>query len=227
MRMLKKNKTFRGKKGIPPKKGKEGQGYGSSMGRFEQFRFSVPTVPLWKGFLLFQYWFNRKERFRFRFRFLKTSSPRKAHKHKEMGPQSWTLDPTPKTPLDPPPPRNSLCTVFCWEKQHLHKEFGRLSPLLDPPAEILYADFIWVFFLRENNGSGDSSSSFGFWKNGSDGSGFRFRFGSQVGGWAILWKKGKDSNPQDKLQLLDFTKDSRRLYYKTPPCAFYHVQKCP
>ena len=67
-----------------------------------------------------------------------------------MGPQNWTLDPTPKTPLDPPP-RNSLCTVFCWENQHLHKEFGRLGPLLDPPArvppEILYADFLWVLFL--------------------------------------------------------------------------------
>ena len=31
------------------------------------------------------------------------SSPKKTHKHKEMGPQNWTLDPTPKTPLDPPP----------------------------------------------------------------------------------------------------------------------------
>ena len=49
-----------------------------------------------------------------------------------MGPQNWNLDPTPKTPLDPPPPRNSLCTVFCWENQRLHKEFGRLSPLLAP-----------------------------------------------------------------------------------------------
>ena len=29
----------------------------------------------------------------------------------------------------------------------------------------------------------------------------------------ICWKKGKD---------LDFTKDPRPLYYKTPPCAFYH-----
>ena len=38
------------------------------MGRFERFRFSVPTVRLWKRFFLFQYWFNRKARFRFRFR---------------------------------------------------------------------------------------------------------------------------------------------------------------
>ena len=28
------------------------------------------------------------------------SSPKTAHKHKEMGPQNWTLDPTPKTPLE-------------------------------------------------------------------------------------------------------------------------------
>ena len=74
------------------------------------------------------------------------SSPKKAHKHKEMGPQNWTLDPTPKTPLDPPPPRNSLCTVFCWENQHLHKEFGRLSPLLDPPARVPPKFFMQIFF---------------------------------------------------------------------------------
>ena len=35
-------------------------------------------------------------------------------------------------------------------------------------------------------------------------------------------KKGKDSHPQDKIQHLDFTKDPRPLYYKTPPCVFYH-----
>ena len=33
-----------------------------------------------------------------------------------------------------------------------------------------------------DNGSGGSDSDFGSWKNGSDGSGFRFRFGS----WAVL-----------------------------------------
>ena len=70
---------------------------------------------------------------------------KKAHKHKEMGPQNWTLDPTPKTPLDPPP-RNSLCAVFCWENQHLHKEFGRLSPLLDPPARVPPKFFMQIFF---------------------------------------------------------------------------------
>ena len=62
-----------------------------------------------------------------------------------MGPQNWTLDPTPKTPLDPPP-RNSLCTVFCWENQHLHKEFGRLNPLLDPPARVPPKFFMQIFF---------------------------------------------------------------------------------
>ena len=36
------------------------------------------------------------------------------------------------------------------------------------------------------------------------------------------WKKGKDPHPQDKIQHLDFTKDPRPLYYKTPPCVFYH-----
>ena len=36
------------------------------------------------------------------------------------------------------------------------------------------------------------------------------------------WKKGKDPHPQDKSQHLDFTKDPRPLYYKTPPCVFYH-----
>ena len=37
-----------------------------------------------------------------------------------------------------------------------------------------------------------------------------------------IWKKGKDPHPQDKSQYLDFTKDPRPLYYKTPPCVFYH-----
>ena len=41
-------------------------------------------------------------------------------------------------------------------------------------------------------------------------------------GKAQIWKKGKDPHPQDKIQHLDFTKDPRPLYYKTPPCAFYH-----
>ena len=27
---------------------------------------------------------------------------------------------------------------------------------------------------------------------------------------------------QDKIQHLDFTKDPRPLYYKTPACLFYH-----
>ena len=36
------------------------------------------------------------------------------------------------------------------------------------------------------------------------------------------WRKGKDPHPQDKIQHLDFTKYPRPLYYKTPPCAFYH-----
>ena len=37
---------------------------------------------------------------------------------------------------------------------------------------------------------------------------------------------GKDPHPQDKIQHLDFTKDPRPLYYKTPPCAFYHKNVC-
>ena len=39
-------------------------------------------------------------------------------------------------------------------------------------------------------------------------------------------KEGKDPHPQDKIQHLDFTKDPRPLYYKTPPCAFYHRNVC-
>ena len=41
-----------------------------------------------------------------------------------------------------------------------------------------------------------------------------------------IWKKRKDPHPQDKIQHLDFTKDLRPLYYKTPPCAFYHKNVC-
>ena len=42
----------------------------------------------------------------------------------------------------------------------------------------------------------------------------------------FFWKKGKDPHPQDKIQHLDFTKDPRPLYYKTPPCVFYHKEVC-
>ena len=37
-----------------------------------------------------------------------------------------------------------------------------------------------------------------------------------------VWNKGKDPHPQDKIQYLDLTKAPRPLYYKTPPCVFYH-----
>ena len=40
--------------------------------------------------------------------------------------------------------------------------------------------------------------------------------------YALIWKGGKDPHPQDKIQRLDFTKDPQPLYYKTPPCVFYH-----
>ena len=44
---------------------------------------------------------------------------------------------------------------------------------------------------------------------------------------AINWKKEKTpTHPQDKSQHLDFTKDPRPLYYKTPPCVFYHKNVC-
>ena len=32
--------------------------------------------------------------------------------------------------------QNSLCTVFCWENQHLHKEFGRLSQQVLNPTPL-------------------------------------------------------------------------------------------
>ena len=40
--------------------------------------------------------------------------------------------------------------------------------------------------------------------------------------WSLVWKKGQDPHPQDKIQHLVFTKDPRPLYYKNLPCAFYH-----
>ena len=62
-----------------------------------------------------------------------------------MGPQNWTLDPTPKTPLDPP--LEILYALYsAGENQHLHKEFGRLSPLLDPPARVPPKFFMQIFF---------------------------------------------------------------------------------
>ena len=73
------------------------------------------------------------------------SSPKKAHKHKEMGPQNWTSDPTPKTPLDAPPSKFFMHCILLGN-QHLHKEFGRLSPLLDPPAGVPSKFFMEIFF---------------------------------------------------------------------------------
>ena len=40
--------------------------------------------------------------------------------------------------------------------------------------------------------------------------------------WASLGRREKTPHPQDKIQHLDFTKDRRPLYNKTPPCVFYH-----
>ena len=49
-------------------------GYGLGVERFERFRFSVPAVPLQKGFVCASVQFHRKGRFRFRFRFLEDGS---------------------------------------------------------------------------------------------------------------------------------------------------------
>ena len=46
-------------------------------------------------------------------------------------------------------------------------------------------------------------------------------------GVAESWKKGKDPDPQDKIQHLDFTKDPRPLYYKTPPCSMPNMTGRP
>ena len=49
-------------------------GHGLEMERFKRFRFSVPAVPLQKGFFCISVECNRKGRFRFRFRFLENGS---------------------------------------------------------------------------------------------------------------------------------------------------------
>ena len=54
------------------------------------------------------------------------------------------------------------------------------------------------------------------------GRGLRDRNSEKSSEKVLSWKKGKDPHPQDKIQHLDCTKDPRPLYYKTPPCAFYH-----
>ena len=38
----------------------------------------------------------------------------------------------------------------------------------------------------------------------------------------FLGRREKTPHPQDKSQHLDSIKDPRPLYYKTPPCVFYH-----
>ena len=45
-------------------------------------------------------------------------------------------------------------------------------------------------------------------------------------GSVFNWKKGQDPHPKDKIQHLDSTEDPRPLYYKTPPCVFYHENVC-
>ena len=37
-----------------------------------------------------------------------------------------------------------------------------------------------------------------------------------------IGRGGKDLHPQEKIQHLVLTKDPWPLYYKTPPCVFYH-----
>ena len=49
-------------------------GCGLGVERFDRFRFSVPTVPLQKGFFSVSAQINMKGRFRFRFRFLENGS---------------------------------------------------------------------------------------------------------------------------------------------------------
>ena len=66
----------------PPKMSQKSQyreapvrfGYGLEMERFKRFRFSVPAVPLQKGFFCISAQCNRKGRFRFRFRSLENGS---------------------------------------------------------------------------------------------------------------------------------------------------------
>ena len=42
----------------------------------------------------------------------------------------------------------------------------------------------------------------------------------------LLEEGEKTHDPQDEIQHSDFTKGPRPLYYKTPPCVFYHKNVC-
>ena len=44
--------------------------------------------------------------------------------------------------------------------------------------------------------------------------------------FSVILEEGKRPPPQDKIQHLNFTKDPRPLYYKTPPCVIYHTNVC-
>ena len=46
------------------------------------------------------------------------------------------------------------------------------------------------------------------------------------GGCHKLEEGKRPPTPKTRSQHLDFTKDPRPLYYKTPPCAFYHKNVC-
>ena len=54
------------------------------------------------------------------------------------------------------------------------------------------------------------------------GSEMRFCAKQKISQNASCDKRWKKSPTQDKIQHLDFTKDPRPLYYKTPSCVFYH-----
>ena len=64
--------------------------------------------------------------------FCRVGRLKKAHKHKEMGPQSWTLDPTPKTPLDPPPSKFFMHCILLGKTNTYIKNLGAKAPSLTP-----------------------------------------------------------------------------------------------
>ena len=161
-------------------------GYGLGMERFERFRFSVPAVPLRRGFLCVFSTASQRGRFRFRFQFL---DPEPQNSQSEYfivwhcladcfiySPFSlmkfvwWSWASGYQTILS-----FFFCgktttrLIWCGENSTVRQKISRQT--------------VFLYFRGSGeNGSGGSGSAFGSCENGSGGSGFRFRFGS----WATL-----------------------------------------
>ena len=88
-------------------------------------------------------------------------------------------------------------------------------------------DFRTLFGLFCDSGAHPSGTLSGLFSDssgvpGPKGPGDPVPGGADPKARSLLEEGKRPPTPQDEIQHLVFTKDPRPLYYKTPPCAFYH-----